>query len=134
MTLNGGCYCGALRYEIDGDIPMRGLCLCKTCQKISGGAGNLFIGLMASAFRYMHGEPAVFSLTDKSPAREFCQTCGVQIASRSPKAPGGVIVRVGTLDDPSLVEGPQMVCWASEKQGYHVLPTGVPAFDTFPGR
>jgi hypothetical protein len=46
MAITGGCYCGALRFEIEGQIRMRALCLCRTCQKISGGAGNLFIGLV----------------------------------------------------------------------------------------
>jgi len=55
MDITGGCYCGALRFEIVGGIPMRGLCLCQTCQKISGGAGNLFVGVEASAFRYTLG-------------------------------------------------------------------------------
>ena len=40
----------ALRFEISGEIPMRALCLCQTCQKISGGAGNLFMGIEAGAF------------------------------------------------------------------------------------
>ena len=41
MLLTGACHCGALRFEADGPIRMRGLCLCSTCQKVSGGAGNL---------------------------------------------------------------------------------------------
>jgi hypothetical protein len=60
MAITGGCYCGALRYEIAGEIPMRALCLCQTCQKISGGAGNLFIGIEASAFHYTQGDPRRF--------------------------------------------------------------------------
>ena len=136
MAVTGGCYCGALRFEIAGEIPMRGLCLCQTCQKISGGAGNLFIGVEASAFRYTRGEPRRFKRADSgdAPTREFCDECGVHIAARSPKAPGGVIVKVGTLDDPSLFGGPRMVCWTEEKQAFHMVPAGVPAFATIPGR
>ena len=37
--------------------------------------------------------------------REFCAECGAQIATR---APGflGAILKVETLDDPSVLEGP----------------------------
>jgi hypothetical protein len=134
MPLSGGCYCGALRYEISGDIPMRALCLCRTCQKISGGAGNLFLGVEAAAFSYTQGSPRTFALSADSPTREFCGDCGVHIAARSPEAPGGVVVKAGTLDDASVFGGPGMVFWTREKQPYHRLPEGVPSFATLPGR
>ena len=136
MALTGGCFCGAVRFEAAGEIRMRGLCLCRTCQKISGGAGNLFIGLEADGFRYTHGEPAHFARPEvaAAPTREFCATCGVHLAARSPRAAGGVIVKVGALDDPSAFEGPGFVVWTEEKQAFHQLPEGVPAFPRFPGR
>ena len=136
MALTGGCFCGAVRFEAAGEIRMRGLCLCRTCQKISGGAGNLFIGLEADGFRYTHGEPAHFARPEvaDAPTREFCATCGVHLAARSPRAAGGVIVKVGALDDPSAFEGPGFVVWTEEKQAFHQLPEGVPAFPRFPGR
>jgi len=115
---------------------MRALCLRRTCQKVSGGAGNLFIGIEANTFRYTQGEPRRFTREDVSdtPTREFCDKCGIHIAARSPKAPGGVIVKVGTLDDPSVFGGPSMVFWTQEKQNFHVVPAGVASFATLPGR
>lgn len=115
---------------------MHALCLCETCQKISGGAGNLFIGIEASNFRYTQGEPRRFKRqdTEDAPTREFCGECGVHIAARSPKAPDGVVVKVGTLDDPSFFAGPKMVFWTRDKKPFHVIPDGVVAFTTIPGR
>ena len=136
MTLTGGCHCEALRFEIEGALRMRALCLCRTCQKISGGAGNLFIGLMADDFRYTRGEPRRFARKDApdAPVREFCGECGVHIASRSPKAPGGLIVKVGALDEPAVFEGPAMVFWAEEKMAFHLLPGDATVFARLPGR
>jgi hypothetical protein len=136
MAITGGCFCGALRFEADGPIRMRGLCFCATCQKISGGAGNLFIGLDADGFRYTQGEPQRFRHPDSpdGPTREFCGACGVHLAGRSPRAAGGVIVKVGALDDPAVFEGPAVVVWTEEKQAFHQLPQGVPAFPRFPWR
>jgi len=134
--ITGGCYCGKLRFETTREIRMRGLCLCRTCQKISGGAGNLFIGLEASNFRYTNGEPRRFTLSHlpDAPTREFCGECGVHIAARSPKAPGGVIVKVGALDDPSIFEGPDFVVWTDDKFAFHVLPEGVLSHSRVPSR
>ena len=136
MAFTGGCYCGAVRYECDGPVQMRGLCFCRTCQMISGGAGNMFIGVMADAFRYIKGEPKEFAHPDRDapPVRSFCATCGVHLTSRSPKAVGGVLIRVGTLDDPGAFEGPQLVVWTSEMQVFHQLPPGVPNYPKFPGQ
>jgi hypothetical protein len=101
---------------------------------ISGGAGNPFLGVMADAFRYTKGEPKEFAHPDKEapPVRSFCATCGVQLTSRSPKAPGGVLIRVGTLDDPGVFEGPQLVVWTSEMQPWHLAPPDVPSWPQFP--
>ncbi|WP_372783042.1 GFA family protein [Phenylobacterium sp.] len=115
---------------------MRGLCLCRTCQKISGGAGNLFIGLEADGFRYSRGEPRRFTHPEAAdaPTREFCGDCGVHIAARSPRAPGGLIVKVGALDDPAVFEGPSLVVWTEDKHDFHMVPEGARAFPRVPGR
>lgn len=136
MTLAGGCFCGDLRYEISSEIPWRALCFCKTCQKISGGAGNLFVGFEASAFRYTQGKPRRFNRdgADTTPTREFCGRCGVHVAGRLAAVPDGVVVKIGTLDDPSVFEGPNMVFWAQEKQDFHIVPAGAEVFDTLPNR
>jgi hypothetical protein len=45
-----------------------------------------------------------------------------------------VLIKVGTLDDPALFEGPGAIFWTSEKQAFHMLPPDVPAHATLPGR
>lgn len=133
VVFTGGCYCGAVRYECEGPALLRGLCLCRTCQKISGGAGNLFMAVNAGGFRFTKGAPAAFSRDSAiSPTRHFCAECGVQLTARSPRAPGGVLIKVGSLDDPSVFQGPQLVVWTSEMQAFHLLPPDIPAHPEFP--
>ena len=36
MKVTGGCYCGALRYEAEGDPIMKGECHCRECQYLTG--------------------------------------------------------------------------------------------------
>lgn len=130
--LTGGCLCGSLRFEATGEVHMRGLCFCRTCQKVSGGGGNFFIGVVAAEFRYVKGEPCLFSLSPESPTREFCGICGVQIAARSPRAPNGVIIKVGTLDSPRIFDGPDIVVWVEEKEPFHHVPEGAAAYSRLP--
>lgn len=44
-----------------------------------------------------------------------------------------MIIKAGTLDDPSAFGTPEMAFFCSEKQDFHYLPEGLPTFDRFPG-
>jgi hypothetical protein len=60
------------------------------------------------------------------------KSCGVHLTARSERAPGAVLIKIGSLDDPSVFEGPQLVTWTSEMQKFHLLPCDVPAYPEFP--
>jgi hypothetical protein len=110
------------------------MCYCRTCQNISGGAGNLFMAVSAVSFQFTNGTPGSFNKNDRpgSPTRHFCTICGVHLTARSDRAPSAVLIKVGTLDDPSVFAGPDLVTWTSEMQKVHSLPPGIPAHPEFP--
>ncbi len=134
MKLEGGCYCRALRYVAEGDPMMKAQCHCRECQYISGGGPNLVIGMPAAGFAYAKGAPKTYTRPDleRPVTREFCADCGTHIATRLPGFPF-VILKVGTLDDPSVFEGPQMAINLIDKQAFHHVPEGVQTFERFPG-
>jgi len=136
MAMTGGCYCGAVRYEAGGEPRFKGQCHCRECQYISGGAENLFMVMPSSDFRYVKGAPATFARADlETPAtREFCATCGTHILTRTPRDDSVLILKVGTLDDPTLYQGPQAAIWTADAQSFHMIPEGLPSFPGFPGR
>ena len=88
----------------------------------------------AKRFLFTKGTPRSFNKNDRpgSPTRHFCENCGVHLTARSERAPTAVLIKVGTLDDPSVFEGPQLVTWTSEMQKFHLLPGDVPAHPEFP--
>jgi len=135
MRVEGRCYCGELRYEAEGDPLFKGQCHCRECQYISGGFPNVVMGLPAQGFRWAKGEPRTFQRSDLDDpvTREFCGTCGTHILTRSQKLPGAVLLKVGTMDDPSSFGKPQMAIFTVDKQPFHQLPEGVPAFERMPG-
>ena len=95
---------------------------------------NARMAVGAQSFEFTKGTPRAFNKRDfpGSPTRHFCQACGVHLTARSDRAPGAVLIKIGTLDDPSVFEGPQLVTWTSEMQKFHLLPPDVPAYLEIP--
>ncbi len=135
MKLEGGCYCGGLRYQANGEPMFKGQCHCRECQYIAGGSVNVVMAMPEATFSYTKGEPKPFTRSDLENAvtREFCPNCGTHILAKAPGLPGTVILKVGTLDDPSVFGQPQMAIFTIDKQSFHQIPEGVPAFERGPG-
>jgi hypothetical protein len=134
MEFTGGCYCGEVRYHAEGDPVLRAQCHCRECQYIAGGSANMLIAMPLKGFRYTAGKPKQFARSDldNPVTREFCGNCGTHLTSRPPGFPA-VIVKVGTMDDPTLFEGPEMAIFCIDKQSFHRIPEGIPTFERFPG-
>lgn len=135
MAIEGGCYCGELRYRYSGDPAFKGQCHCRECQYIAGGSVNVVMGLAADAFEYSAGAPKQFSRSDlETPVtREFCGNCGTHILAKSPNMPGMLMLKVGTLDDQSVFGAPEMAIFGIDRQSYHSVPEGVPLYERGPG-
>ncbi|HLW93236.1 MAG TPA: GFA family protein [Roseiarcus sp.] len=129
MRFEGGCYCGAVRYAADGEPMLRAQCHCRECQYISGGAPNMFLLMPPNGFRYTMGTPKRFTRSDieRPVTREFCVECGTHLTTRRPGL-DAIILKIGTLDDPSLYGAPQMAIFTIDKQAFHLIPEGLPAF------
>ena len=133
MKLEGGCYCGKVRYVAEGEPMRKGQCHCRECQYITGGAPNMFLVMPSAGFAYTKGAPKQFTRSDlENPVtREFCPDCGTHLATRPPGRPV-IVVKVGTLDDPKLYGGPQMAIFTIDKQPFHQIPDGLPSFERMP--
>ncbi len=132
MAIEGGCYCGQVRYAAEGEPGLKGQCFCRECQYVTGGDSVLIMGMPEDGFKITKGAPKGFQRTDidNPVTREFCPNCGTHITTRA--MPGMVMIKVGTLDDPSVFGGPQMAIYTCDKQSYHRVPTDIPTFDKLP--
>jgi hypothetical protein len=135
MKLEGGCYCGQVRYVAEGEPTLKAQCHCRECQYISGGSPNMFLLMPPDDFRYTKGTPKQFKRSDleRPVTREFCAECGTHLTTQRPGLPA-VILKVGTLDDPAVFGSPQMAIYTVDKQPFHVIPDGLPRFDRLPKR
>jgi hypothetical protein len=136
FPLQGGCLCGAVRYEISQPPDRVYACHCHDCQRAGGGAFSIGVAVPAGAFRVLSG---VFRgrdrVTDSGRVRTswLCAQCGVWICGGSdPSQPTTEplrVVRGGTLDDTAWVR-PTIHYFARSKQGWVVLPEGATVHET----
>ena len=133
MKVEGGCYCREVRYAAEGEPMMKAQCHCRECQYISGGAPNMFLLMPVAGFRYTQGTPKQFKRSDleRAVTREFCAECGTHMVTRVPGLPA-VVLKVGSLDEPSTFGGPQMAIYTVDKQAYHHIPDGLQTFERLP--
>jgi len=133
MRFEGGCYCKSVRYVAEGEPMMKAQCHCRECQYVTGGSVNLFLAMPVAGFSYTKGTPKAFARSDleRPVTREFCPECGTHLVTRPQRLPA-VIVKVGTMDDPSAFGGPDMAIYTIDKQSFHQIPEGLPCFGRLP--
>lgn len=130
----GGCQCGALRYEITGAARQIVACHCAHCQRQSGSAFGMTMVVAEADFRLTRGKEKTFELESDAGYRKlgaFCPQCGTRIYNRTGWRPGMLAVKPGTLDDTGSLQ-PQVHLWTSRKQGWVSIPEGVEAYETQP--
>jgi hypothetical protein len=134
MEFTGRCYCGDIEYSASGDPAIKVQCHCRECQYISGGSANVTIGMPADGFKYTKGKPQQFQRSDLEDGvtREFCGKCGTQLLSMAPGLPGVQLIKVGSMDEPSLFT-PDIAIFTVDQQNFQHVPDGMPSFERMPG-
>ncbi|MGE0388229.1 MAG: GFA family protein [Gammaproteobacteria bacterium] len=103
MTLTGGCHCGAIRYEVQGEPLTHALCHCSDCRRHAGAPMVGWTMYPEAALRVTQGEPKVYSSSSHG-RRYFCADCGTGLFYRNAEVlPGLVDVQSATNDDPAAV-------------------------------
>jgi hypothetical protein len=132
MALQGGCQCGAVRYEVNGTPQHVALCHCSDCRKSAGAPMVAWAAFAEAEFALLQGELTTFNSSD-SAMRSFCSTCGTGIAYRNEEyLPGIVDIQSATLDDPDALPAGAHI-QVAERIGWMAEAHGLPEFQRFPG-
>lgn len=100
---NGGCLCGAIRFEAQGPAGKPHTCSCKLCQRHSGALTAAWVEFPKEAVTWIGpgGAPSTYRSSDYS-SRAFCGTCGSTIGAID-DAPVVALV-LGSFDKTSAVD------------------------------
>ena len=95
----GGCQCGAVRYQFRAPLRDIAHCHCSICRRSTGGILVTWITVPLAAFTWLCGEPARFA-SSPSCKRYFCSGCGAHLALFTTLSPQSLDVTIATLDHP----------------------------------
>ena len=131
----GGCLCGKVRFEINGDIQDIVYCHCSQCRKAQGSAFATNGNLDVEKFKFVQGENELTGYeSTPGQTKYFCSTCGSPIISRSISRPDKVRVRLGTIDT-DIIERPIGHIFVTSKANWENIEGSLPQYNEYePGR
>ena len=131
---SGGCLCGSLRYEAEGEPLSMGYCYCADCRKASGSGFIPFMGFASSAVRFS-GETLTFTskaANGGDAVRNSCRICGSLVFGGRVVKDDSFTIYAGTLDDPSRFY-PRTAIFTRNRPPWAVLPPDlISTYDAMP--
>lgn len=134
-SFEGGCACGAIRYECASRPVTSFNCHCRECQRFTGSAYVSGALIPISAFRLTRGEPTFYTSRADSGgevSRGFCSVCGSPIVTRFGRMPHLIGLAAASFDDPSRHE-PKFDMFTSSAQPWDHMNPELPKFLKGPG-
>lgn len=124
----GSCLCGAVRYEIGGELGSIVLCHCSKCRKASGSAFNAVSPIARRDFHLLSGHDAIARYESSPGVRlAFCRHCGASLFSERDSLPDLLRLRIGTLDTPVGAKPSAHIFVGSKADWYEILD-GAPQY------
>jgi hypothetical protein len=94
----GGCLCGAIRFEALGTPRSVFHCHCFSCRRQTGAAMASFAAFQISdTFRWTKDEPAAYA-SSPGVTRKFCARCGTPLSYQAEKYADEIHLNIGCFD------------------------------------
>ena len=123
--MTGGCLCGAIRYEVEGEPWQVAHCHCSMCRRHSGAAYLTYVAYRTNQVHFV-GSPTGYR-SSASSVRTHCRECGSPLTFVFDPQPDMIWITVGSLDDPGAVR-PTEHWYTDDKVGWVALHDDLPKF------
>jgi hypothetical protein len=130
MTISGGCFCGAIRYEISGELHDARSCHCSQCRKAFSAQASAYATVDPDGFRWLSGETLLTSYASRQGfGLQFCSVCGSTLCGVYQGRIHGVTL--GTVDgDPGVSISYHL--FVASRAPWEIMPDGITAYDEGP--
>lgn len=130
MMITGECFCGAVKYQIDGKLRDAKSCHCSRCRKAFNAQASAAALVNPDEFSWLSGEDQLTSYVGQHGfGLQFCKTCGSTVCT---VYKGEVFqVTLGCVNgDPEIEIGQHL--YVGSKASWEVLPEGSKLFEKGP--
>ena len=122
----GGCFCGAIRYRVDGPPRRVTHCHCVHCRRTSGAPFVTWAEFDPAKFTIVKGQPRECECRPLV-TRWFCGDCGTQLTYQRAKEPDTIDLTVASFDAPEEVT-PQDHIWCDRMLPWIRLADDLPRY------
>ena len=99
VRATGGCLCGAVRYEVRGELRDVVVCHCEMCRRTHGHIGA-YTAAAKSALRVVESRGLKWYASSSFARRGFCGECGARLFWERPER-DTISITAGTIDPPT---------------------------------
>jgi len=132
MSRTGHCLCGAVRYELRGELGPPVACHCSYCRRAHGSPFAVVSMVKRADFQITAGEDEVRSWeTPGGGQRVFCGRCATRLGNLPKKFPTHMSLVVATLDT-EMDQPPVAHVNVESKAPWYEIADGGPQFDALP--
>ena len=129
--MQGQCLCGAVRFELGGELPNLYQCHCSLCRKVTGSSANAAFRVAREQLTWTAGQQSVSEYrTDSGFKSHFCSRCGSPLPNLTAQDTAWW-VPVGLLEDSAELQvGAHL--FVGSRASWDVLPESGLHFDAMP--
>ena len=126
MSISGECFCGEIRYEVDGELLDARSCHCSRCRKAFSSQASAYALVEPQTFKWTSGAALLSSYVGEHGfGIQFCSKCGSTLCGVFEDNVHGVTL--GCVNgDPGLQIGRHI--YVGSKASWEVMPEGVVQF------
>ena len=124
--IEGGCYCGQVRYVSEGAPFHETICHCVDCRRVTGAANVAWFSAPASGFRFTAQAPMQHR-SSANVIRTFCGVCGTALTYQRTDLPDEVDVTIASADHPDRL-APGDHVRTSSRLAWDAVCDGLPTF------
>jgi hypothetical protein len=126
LAITGECFCGGVKYQVDGELRDARSCHCSRCRKAFSSQASAYALVAPQEFRWVAGENLLTSYVNEDDVGfQFCRQCGSTLCG----IVNGVVhgVTLGCVDGDPKVELNRHI-YVGSKACWEVLPEGAAQF------
>jgi hypothetical protein len=124
--IEGGCFCGHVRYKAQGPEKFACFCHCESCQRAAGAPVVAWATYERDSFKVIHGEMH-WHRSSPGVTRGICGNCGTSITYENENRPGEIDITLNSLDEP----GQPVIrahIWTEDKQPWLTIGDALPVY------